>query len=221
MNFEVDNVNGNSSSGSGNNNGMFNLIYNNMYKVYDVLVKIVQSNPNFTFGSEEKAVHTVHVVVGKSLFSQGDAISISLEEIDENKTKMYCAPEYQNGAENFRAKYGTLIQKLLDKINSLLPPVVEQEAPKPNNLVQAGELSRQMAMAQGMEMPKKDEPTSLNQLMSNNSNTEQPVANNTPAPEMKDDYKGEPKPFDYESLKENESSKHAGNDPLLDLMKNI
>ena len=34
-------------------------------------------------------------------------------------------------------------------------------------------------------------------------------------------YAYEPKPFDYESLKENESSKHQGNDPLQDLMKNL
>ena len=221
MNYEVDNINGNSASGSGNNNGMFNLIYNNMYKVYDVLVKIVQSNPNFTFASEEKAVHTVHVFVGKSLFSKGDPLSITLEEIDENKTKMYCAPEYQNGSENFRSKYGTLIQKLLDKINSLLPPVIEHEAPKPNNLVQVGELSRQMGMVQGNDRMKKDEPTSLNSLMSNNNANGGVTTTSDSSPIATDEYKNAPKPFEYASLKENESSKHAGNDPLLDLMKNI
>ncbi len=225
MNY--DNINDlNNNSGSGNNtNGMFNLIYNNIHKIYDVLIKVLQSNPSFDIASEEPAAHIVHVMVGKSLFSSGEEITISLEEMDENKTKMYCSQEQKEGAaDSFRAKYGTLIQKLLDKINQILPPVVEQkEEPKPDNHVTVGELTRQMNMQPGQ----KDEPTSLTQFMNSDSATNNNANGNTPTPvetstpSSGDDYKNQPKPFDYASLKENESSKHAGNDPLLDLMKNI
>ena len=236
MNYDNININdANANNNSSIGNGMFNLIYNDVYKIYDVLVNIVKSNPNFEFVSEEPAVHTVHVMVGKTLFSPGEEITISLESMGENKTKMYCSSEAKEGAaDNFRAKYGTLIQKLLDKINALVPPIVEkEEAPKPNNMVQVGELSRQMGLQPGANPVRQETPTSLNQVINNNSNNDQASmydnyqdgnnnTNNTPVPELKgDDYKNEPKPFDYESLKENESSKHKGNDPLQDLMKNL
>ena len=235
MNY--DNININDANVNNNNigNGMFNLIYNDVYKIYDVLVNIVKSNPNFEFVSEEPAVHAVHVKVGKTLFSPGEDITIALEGMGENKTKMYCSSEGQEGAaENFRAKYGTLIQKLLDKINALVPPIVEkEEAPKPNNMVQVGELSRQMGLQPGANPVRQDTPTSLNQVMNNANNNDTASMydnyqdgnnniSNDPTPvQQQDDYKNEPKPFDYDSLKENESSKHKGNDPLQDLMKNM
>lgn len=236
MNYDNININDANANNSNIGNGMFNLIYNDVYKIYDVLVNIVKSNPNFEFVSEEPAVHAVHVMVGKTLFSPGEEITISLEGMGENKTKMYCSSEAKEGAaDNFRAKYGTLIQKLLDKINALVPPIVEkEEAPKPNNMVQVGELSRQMGLQPGANPVRQEAPPSLNQVISNDNNNQASIYdnykegnNNTSTPVEQtpasngDDYKNEPKPFDYESLKENESSKHKGNDPLQDLMKNL
>ena len=196
-----------------NENSIFNLIYNNINQVYKALVKILQSNPSFTVVGEEVAVHQVHVIVGKSMFSAGDQLTIKLESIDENKTKMQVTSNVR--IDNLRGKYGSIIQKLVDKMKAILPPPVMEEAPKPNNLVQVGELSRQMN-ASPLD---NHTPTSVTEAMN------QPVANapkeEVIGPSTETSYAYEPKPLDYESLKENESSKHKGNDPLQDLMKNI
>ena len=216
-----------------NDNGIFNLIYNNINLVYDALVKIVQNNPSFEMLGEEPAVHSVHVAVGKTLFGSGDELTIKLEAIDENKTKMQVTSDVKVGiADNLRAKYGDIVQKLVDKMHEILPPPVMEEAPKPNNMVQVGELSHQMNAAPNGGLPAKQEPTSVNQALnqqlqpqqqdlysnysSNQNSNNQQVQNNGESA-----YAYEPKPFNYESLKENESSKHKDNDPLQDLMKNI
>ena len=196
-----------------NENSIFNLIYNNINQVYKALVKILQSNPSFTVVGEEVAVHQVHVIVGRSMFSAGDELTIKLEGIDENKTKMQVTSNVR--IDNLRSKHGDTIQKLVDKMKAILPPPVMEEAPKPNNLVQVGELSRQMN-ASPLD---NHTPTSVTEVMN------QPVANapkeEVSTPSTETSYAYEPKPLDYESLKENESSKHKGNDPLQDLMKNI
>ena len=196
-----------------NENSIFNLIYNNINQVYKALVKILQSNPSFTVVGEEVAVHQVHVIVGKSMFSAGDELTIKLEGIDENKTKMQVTSDVR--IDNLRGKHGSIIQKLVDKMKAILPPPVMEDAPKPNNLVQVGELSRQMN-ASPLD---NHTPTSVTEAMN------QPVANAPKeefiGPSTETSYAYEPKPLDYESLKENESSKHKGNDPLQDLMKNI
>ena len=196
-----------------NENSIFNLIYNNINQVYKALVKILHDNPSFVLVGEEVAVHQVHVIVGKSMFSAGDELTIKLEGIDENKTKMQVTSNVR--IDNLRGKYGSIIQKLVDKMKAILPPPVMEEAPKPNNLVQVGELSRQMN-ASPMD---NHTPTSVTEAMN------QPVANapkeEVIGPSTETSYAYEPKPLDYESLKENESSKHKGNDPLQDLMKNI
>ena len=196
-----------------NENSIFNLIYNNINQVYKALVKILQSNPSFTVVGEEVAVHQVHVIVGRSMFSAGDELTIKLEGIDENKTKMQVTSNVR--IDNLRGKYGSIIQKLVDKMKAILPPPVMEEAPKPNNLVQVGELSRQMN-ASPLD---NHTPTSVTEAKN------QPVANapkeEVIGPSTETSYAYEPKPLDYESLKENESSKHKGNDPLQDLMKNI
>ena len=196
-----------------NENSIFNLIYNNINLVYKALVKILHDNPSFVLVGEEVAVHQVHVIVGKSMFSAGDELTIKLEGIDENKTKMQVTSNVR--IDNLRGKYGSIIQKLVDKMKAILPPPVMEEAPKPNNLVQVGELSRQMN-ASPMD---NHTPTSVTEAMN------QPVANapkeEVIGPSTETSYAYEPKPLDYESLKENESSKHKGNDPLQDLMKNI
>lgn len=201
-----------------NDNGIFNLIYNNINQVYGALIKTLQSTPNYEVISEEVAVHTAHVVVGKTMFSSGDELTIKLEAIDDNKTKMQVTSDIRD---NLRVKYGDVIQKLVDKMKVILPPPVMEEAPKPNNMVQVGELSRQMNMAPNSGVVEHT-PTSVTQAMNapTPSNTQQqdiaqPQSNGESA------YAYEPKPFDYESLKENESSKHQGNDPLQDLMKNM
>ena len=195
-----------------NENSIFNLIYNNINLVYKALVKILHDNPSFVLVGEEVAVHQVHVIVGKSMFSAGDQLTIKLESIDENKTKMQVTSNVR--IDNLRGKYGSIIQKLVDKMKAILPPPVMEDAPKPNNLVQVGELSRQMN-ASPLD---NHTPTSVTEAMN------QPVAN-APKEEVvtsnEQSYAYEPKPLDYESLKENESSKHKGNDPLQDLMKNI
>ena len=196
-----------------NENSIFNLIYNNINLVYKALVKILHDNPSFVLVGEEVAVHQVHVIVGKSMFSAGDELTIKLEGIDENKTKMQVTSNVR--IDNLRGKYGSIIQKLVDKMKAILPPPVMEEAPKPNNLVQVGELSRQMN-ASPLD---NHTPTSVTEAMN------QPVANapkeEVIGPSTETSYAYEPKPLDYESLKENESSKHKGNDPLQDLMKNI
>ena len=196
-----------------NENSIFNLIYNNINLVYKALLKILHDNPSFTLVGEEVAVHQVHVIVGKSMFSAGDELTIKLEGIDENKTKMQVTSNVR--IDNLRGKYGSIIQKLVDKMKAILPPPVMEEAPKPNNLVQVGELSRQMN-ASPLD---NHTPTSVTEAMN------QPVANapkeEVIGPSTETSYAYEPKPLDYESLKENESSKHKGNDPLQDLMKNI
>ena len=196
-----------------NENSIFNLIYNNINLVYKALVKILHDNPSFVLVGEEVAVHQVHVIVGKSMFSAGDQLTIKLESIDENKTKMQVTSNVR--IDNLRGKYGSIIQKLVDKMKAILPPPVMEEAPKPNNLVQVGELSRQMN-ASPLD---NHTPTSVTEAMN------QPVANapkeEVIGPSTETSYAYEPKPLDYESLKENESSKHKGNDPLQDLMKNI
>ncbi len=199
-----------------NENSIFNLIYNNINQVYKALVKVLQSNPSFTVVGEEVAVHQVHVIVGRSMFSAGDELTIKLEGIDENKTKMQVISNVKTGAaDNLRIKHGDVIQKLVDKMKAILPPPVMEEAPKPNNLVQVGELSRQMNASPADNHT----PTSVTEAMN------QPVANapkeEVIGPSTETSYAYEPKPLDYESLKENESSKHKGNDPLQDLMKNI
>ena len=195
-----------------NENSIFNLIYNNINQVYKALVKILQSNPSFTVVGEEVAVHQVHVIVGKSMFSAGDELTIKLEGIDENKTKMQVTSNVR--IDNLRGKYGSIIQKLVDKMKAILPPPVMEDAPKPNNLVQVGELSRQMN-ASPLDT---HTPTSVTEVMN-----QQPVnvVQEEAVPNNETNYAYEPKPLDYESLKENESSKHKGNDPLQDLMKNI
>ena len=196
-----------------NENSIFNLIYNNINLVYKALVKLLHDNPSFVLVGEEVAVHQVHVIVGKSMFSAGDELTIKLEGIDENKTKMQVTSNVR--IDNLRGKYGSIIQKLVDKMKAILPPPVMEEAPKPNNLVQVGELSRQMN-ASPLD---NHTPTSVTEAMN------QPVANapkeEVIGPSTETSYAYEPKPLDYESLKENESSKHKGNDPLQDLMKNI
>ena len=196
-----------------NENSIFNLIYNNINQVYKALVKILHDNPSFVLVDEEVAVHQVHVIVGRSMFSAGDELTIKLEGIDENKTKMQVTSNVR--IDNLRGKYGSIIQKLVDKMKAILPPPVMEEAPKPNNLVQVGELSRQMN-ASPLD---NHTPTSVTEAMN------QPVANapkeEVIGPSTETSYAYEPKPLDYESLKENESSKHKGNDPLQDLMKNI
>ena len=195
-----------------NENSIFNLIYNNINQVYKALVKILQSNPSFTVVGEEVAVHQVHVIVGKSMFSAGDELTIKLEGIDENKTKMQVTSDVR--IDNLRGKHGSIIQKLVDKMKAILPPPVMEEAPKPNNLVQVGELSRQM----NVSPLDNHTPTSVTEVMN-----QQPVnvVQEETVPSTETSYAYEPKPLDYESLKENESSKHKGNDPLQDLMKNI
>lgn len=196
-----------------NENSIFNLIYNNINQVYKALVKILQSNPSFTVVGEEVAVHQVHVIVGRSMFTAGDELTIKLEGIDENKTKMQVTSNVR--IDNLRSKHGDTIQKLVDKMKAILPPPVMEEAPKPNNLVQVGELSRQM----NVNPMDNHTPTSVTEAMN------QPVASapkeEVSIPSTETNYSYEPKPIDYESLKENESSKHKGNDPLQDLMKNI
>ena len=219
-----------------NENGIFNLIYNNINLVYDALVKTLKTSPNFELLSEEPAVHIVHATIGKSLFSQGEELIIKLEPLDENKTKLQITSGATVGiADNLRAKYGDTFQKLIDKMSAILPPPVIEEAPKPNNMVQVGELSRQMNPdMQNNNMPNPNmatsEPTSLNQALSQNNNQVQPMNNNQTEQvsnnqqtnsTQESTYAYEPKPFDYESLKENESSKHQGNDPLQDLMRNL
>ena len=205
-----------------NENGIFNLIYNNIKQVYGALIKTLQNTPNFELAGEEPAIHAVHVVVGKTMFSSGDELTIKLEAIDDNKTKMQVTADVKVGAgDNLRARYGDVIQKLVDKMKVILPPPVMEEAPKPNNMVQVGELSRQMNTQPNGGVVEHT-PTSVSEAMSaplpNNVVQQEPVAqqNNNDAT-----YAYEPKPFDYESLKENESSKHQGNDPLQDLMKNL
>ena len=195
-----------------NENSIFNLIYNNINQVYKALVKILHDNPSFVLVGEEVAVHQVHVIVGKSMFSAGDQLTIKLEGIDENKTKMQVTSNVR--IDNLRGKYGSIIQKLVDKMKAILPPPVMEDAPKPNNLVQVGELSRQMN-ASPMD---NHTPTSVTEVMN-----QQPVnvVQEETVPSTETSYAYEPKPLDYESLKENESSKHKGNDPLQDLMKNI
>ncbi len=103
-----------------NENGIFNIIYNNINLVYKALVKTVRETPNFEMIGEEPAVHSVHALIGKSIFNQGDALTISLEPIDENKTKMHIVADEK--VENLRVKYGDTIQKLFDKIQAILPP---------------------------------------------------------------------------------------------------
>ena len=195
-----------------NENSIFNLIYNNINQVYKALVKILHDNPSFVLVGEEVAVHQVHVIVGKSMFSAGDQLTIKLEGIDENKTKMQVTSDVR--IDNLRGKHGSIIQKLVDKMKAILPPPVMEEAPKPNNLVQVGELSRQMN-ASPMD---NHTPTSVTEVMN-----QQPVnvVQEETVPSTETSYAYEPKPLDYESLKENESSKHKGNDPLQDLMNNI
>ena len=90
-----------------------------------------------------------------------------------------------------------------------------------------------MGLQPGANPVRQDTPTSLNQVMNNANNNDTASMydnyqdgnnniSNDPTPvQQQDDYKNEPKPFDYDSLKENESSKHKGNDPLQDLMKNM
>ena len=195
-----------------NENSIFNLIYNNINQVYKALVKILHDNPSFVLVGEEVAVHQVHVIVGRSMFSAGDELTIKLEGIDENKTKMQVTSDVR--IDNLRGKHGSIIQKLVDKMKAILPPPVMEEAPKPNNLVQVGELSRQMNA-----IPVDNHtPTSVTEVMN-----QQPVnvVQEEAVPSNETNYAYEPKPLDYESLKENESSKHKGNDPLQDLMKNI
>ena len=215
-----------------NEGGIFNLIYNNINLVYGAMIKVLQGTPNFEVLGEEPAVHAVHVAVGKSFFGSGDELTITLEPIDENKTKMHVTCDNKVPVDYLRSKYGDVIQKLVDRMSSILPPPVKEEAPKPNNMVQVGELSKQMEMQANGGIPIKQEPTSVNQILSqpltnnepvttqqqtiNNQMNTQQVPNNSEST-----YAYEPKPFDYESLKENESSKHQGNDPLQDLMKNL
>lgn len=201
-----------------NEGGIFNLIYNNINLVYQAMIRVIQGTPNFEFLGEEPAIHGVHVAVGKSLFSHGDEITISLEALDENKTKMSVVCDAKVPPEYLRSKHGDTIQKLVDRMASILPPPVIEEAPKPNNMVQVGELSHQMNAAPNGGVPQ--QPTSVNQALNQgmpNNMPSQPVANNN----TESAYAYEPKPFDYESLKENESSKHKDSDPLQDLMKNI
>jgi len=189
-----------------NENSIFNLIYNNRVTVYDALTKTLQRSPNFQVINEEQAVYTVNVIIGKSLFNTGDEISIKLDEIDENKTKISFNFDIRKGiVDNIRVKYGDTIQKLLDKMKAILPPPVMEEAPKPNNLVQVGELANQM----NASYPVHKEITSLTDVIEEEKVSNEPLVNN------------EPKPIDYESIKENESSKHQGNDPLKDLMSNL
>ena len=205
-----------------NDNGIFNLIYNNVNQVYGALVKTLQSTPNYEVISEEVAVHTVHVIVGKTMFSSGDELNIKLEAIDDNKTKMQVTSNVRVGAvDNLRTKYGDVIQKLVDKMKAILPPPVMEEASKPNNMVQVGELSRQMNMEPNGGVPSHT-PTSVTQAMNTPApSNNQPQNVSQPQNNGESTYAYEPKPFDYESLKENESSKHQGNDPLQDLMKNM
>ena len=203
-----------------NEGGIFNLIYNNINLVYQAMIRVIQGTPNFEFLGEEPAIHGVHVAVGKSIFSQGDELTITLEALDENKTKMHVACDAKVPPEYLRNKHGDTIQKLVDRMASILPPPVIEEAPKPNNMVQVGELSHQMnAAPNGGVMQQPQQPTSVNQALNQGmpNTPSQPVANDT----AESNYAYEPKPFDYESLKENESSKHKNSDPLQDLMKNI
>lgn len=195
-----------------NENSIFNLIYNNINLVYKALVKILHDNPSFNVIGEEVAVHQVHVIVGKSMFSAGDELTIKLEGIDENKTKMQVTSDVR--IDNLRGKHGDVIQKLVDKMKAILPPPVMEDAPKPNNLVQVGELSRQMNASPLDNHTPTSVTEAMNQQPVNVVQEEAVTSNET-------DYAYEPKPLDYESLKENESSKHKGNDPLQDLMKNI
>ena len=58
-----------------NENGIFNLIYNNIKQVYGALIKTLQNTPNFELAGEEPAIHAVHVVVGKTMFSSGDELT--------------------------------------------------------------------------------------------------------------------------------------------------
>ena len=199
-----------------NENSIFNLIYNNRKIVFDALLQTLKTTPNFQVINMEPTVFIVHAVIGKTLFNPGEPLNISLVELDENKTKINFSTNTKGGAaDNLRAKYGDTIQKLIDKMNAILPPPVMEEAPKPNNMVQVGELSRQMEIANNQGV--NNEPTSLNQVMSEEKPVTQPVTDN----KEESNYKYEPKPFDYSSLKENESSKHQGNDPLKDLMNNL
>lgn len=195
-----------------NENAIFNLIYNNINQVHKALIKILHDNPSFVLVGEEVAVHQVHVIVGKTMFSSGDQLTIKLESIDENKTKMQVTSDVR--IDNLRVKHGAVIQKLVDKMKAILPPPVMEDAPKPNNLVQVGELSKQMN-ASPMD---NHTGTSVTEVMN-----QQPVnvVKEETIPSNENNYAYEPKPIDYESLKENESSKHKGNDPLQDLMKNI
>ena len=198
-----------------NENGIFSLIYNNIKLVYEALIKVLKSSSSFEIVNEEPAVHAIHVMAGKSFFSQGNLVIISLEQIDDNKTKIHTTMDAKVGVAD-KAKYNDMIQQLIDKVKAILPPPVMEEAPKPDNMVQKGELIGQMG---GFQANTKSEPMSLNKLVEETPSTELPSSNNTSQNES--NYQYEPKPIDYESLKENESSKHKDNDPLQDLMKNI
>lgn len=60
----------------------------NIDKVFDAVVKAAESLSGFTVKNANKLTHSISINVGMSLFSWGEQMTVSLNDVSEHKTEI-------------------------------------------------------------------------------------------------------------------------------------
>ena len=111
-------------------NNQFTLLYNNIEDVYRACLDSVNRMPLSKIISENYGTKTIVIGFSGSLFSKGEEITVSLEPINNNQTKLVFKSNIVE-SNSMMPKQNKNIEKIKVVLPTLLPkPIIEDTLPK-------------------------------------------------------------------------------------------